>query len=125
MSKIYLRVKIKSLAEEAKMIRLEEHRQKAYRKRKGLSRPTPEFWSLREHRTIDVRNEARASLLAYAYLRGMAYHRCEHPKSKLDPNILVRASKLAEKYGPRGQIGVLAEMKAWTEATPEECLAAA
>ena len=61
-----LRVKIKSLATEAHIIRAEE------RKAVGDRRQ-----SLHLHRTIDVRREARHALLAYAFLRHMPYRRVE------------------------------------------------
>jgi hypothetical protein len=54
------RVKIKSLACEAKIIRQEESR------RDGWVRG-----SLRLHRISEVRNEQRHTLLAYAYVRGV------------------------------------------------------
>jgi hypothetical protein len=53
-----LKIKIKSLAAEAVIIRQEERRSR------GSTRN-----SLHHHRTRIVRPEARASLLAYAYLR--------------------------------------------------------
>lgn len=56
-----LKVKIKSLAAEARIIRLEE-------RRAGKSNTLRE--QLYRHRTVDVRREQRASLLAYAFLRG-------------------------------------------------------
>lgn len=56
-----LKIKIKSLAEESKIIRLEEQRNKYLRV------------ELHEHRVIDVRRESRASQLAYGYIRGRAY----------------------------------------------------
>jgi len=60
-----LKVKIISLADEARTIRRLEKVQKASRV------------SLREHRVKEVRNEARAAQLAYAFLRGKAYKDCE------------------------------------------------
>lgn len=65
-----LRVKIKSLAVEATIIRKEERRAK-------LRGDRDTFWSLRAHRTYDVRRESRASLLAYGYLRGIEYRKIE------------------------------------------------
>lgn len=93
---IYLKVKIATLAAESKIIRKQERKQvKANRKFKiwlytsmravesNLERltelkaieaarfdPRP---SLHHHRTHEVRKEARASLLAYGFLRGKAY----------------------------------------------------
>ena len=63
---LYLKIKIKSLAVEAKLIRLEE------RKVKGLTKH-----NLSEHRKHVVRPEARATLLAYGFLRGRDYRSIE------------------------------------------------
>ncbi len=56
-----LRVKIKHLACEAKIIRQEEQKYGGQSSARGL---------LRHHRIEAVRNEARSAQLAYAYLRG-------------------------------------------------------
>ena len=61
---IYLKIKIKSLAAEAAIIRQEEHRWH------GLSQAR---YGLHQHRILDVRREARASQLAYGFLRGRDY----------------------------------------------------
>jgi len=66
-----LKIKIKSLAAEAVIIRQEE------RKTSGDTRT-----SLHLHRTFDVRREARASLLAYAFLRSKPLDIVERPKSR-------------------------------------------
>jgi hypothetical protein len=69
------RVKIKSLAEEARIIRREESRQRTNADR-GV---------LHQHRVGIVRREARASLLAYAFSRGVPYSvlECRH-SSEID-----------------------------------------
>ena len=70
-------MKIKSLAAEAGIIRAEERRHR------------DEPWmreSLRRHRTEDVRREQRASLLAYAFLRGRSYAATE-PKPRVPPRM--------------------------------------
>lgn len=85
MSVKYLKVKIKSLAEEAHIIRDEERKaQSNYRHLKGrqgreeaYERHVSTFWGLRNHRTGKVRSEARESLLAYAYIRGQDYRTAE------------------------------------------------
>ncbi len=89
-----LRVKIKSLAEECRMIRLEERRALGrrvasghYTSKRGKTVPTYTFkyrddalrLSLFQHR-MGLRRELRAALLAYAFLRGKAYKTCE-PKT--------------------------------------------
>lgn len=106
MSLRYLKVKIKSLAAEAQIIRKEEHRaQSAYRfssNKQGLeeryTRDFSEFQGLRNHRRVDVRSEARAALVAYGFLRGRKYQSIEKPDEKNPPR-WDRVLRLAEKYG--------------------------
>jgi hypothetical protein len=65
-----LKIKIKSLAEEAKIIRKDE----------GIAYDNNDYAlgnSLHYHRVVIVRREARATLLAYQYLRGKSYESCE------------------------------------------------
>lgn len=84
-----LRVKLKSLAAESKMIRREEL------KTFGLLRE--QLW---QHRIKAVRNEARSTNIAYALVRGMPLERIEH-HSETSPNWRsVRA--MLRKYGPAG-----------------------
>lgn len=67
---VQLRVKIKSLAVEARIIRLEEQRAKK-------RHDTALLVSLEQHRKYVVRSEARHSQLAYAFLRGKPYDMVE------------------------------------------------
>lgn len=62
-----MRVKVKSLAEEARIIRREEAR----------ARTSWEVTRLREHRTGVVRRAMREALLAYGFIRGIAYGQME------------------------------------------------
>ena len=101
MSLAYLKVKVKSLAAEARIIR---HDEEVWRHREhDKGRPT--FFGLRAHRTWDVRNEARAAQLAYAFLRGKPYSVTE-PTGKdnggrrSNPTDWARVTKIAAKYGP-------------------------
>jgi hypothetical protein len=88
----YIKVKIKSLAAEAKIIRREESKARTHgnrRLRMGLA----------DHRRGIVRTEARHALLAYGFLRGRPYKSMEakcHPGSAPDFK-KVRTS--IEKYG--------------------------
>jgi len=86
-----LRVKIKSLAEEAKIIRKEEGKT---------------FGQLREelylHRIGIVRNEARHAHLAYGFIRGRTYEQMEaNAKSAPDWD---HVKRLVKKYGPKEEI---------------------
>jgi hypothetical protein len=71
----YIKVKILSLAAEAKIIRKQEQKARAHGNRSlriGLA----------DHRRGIVRHEARHAQLAYGFLRGMAYKKMEakcHP----------------------------------------------
>lgn len=87
----FLKVKIKSLAEEARIIRLEE--KKAF--------PNEKREQLYQHRVYDVRQESRAALLAYAYLRGRDLLQIE-PNSKESwqrHKVYKRAHKIVKKFG--------------------------
>lgn len=81
----FLRVKIKSLAEEAKIIKLEEKRNKKAREQLYL------------HRINVVRTEARATLLAYGFLKKKPYRLLES-KGTIQPSILSRVIKMLDKY---------------------------
>jgi len=95
----YLKVKVKSLAEEARIIRREECRLK--------SRPVPKRpagWEgtlsgLHSHRTQNVREEARATHLAYGFLRGRS-------RSQIEGGALTepswdRVEAMVKRYGWR------------------------
>lgn len=84
-----LRVKIKSLAEEARIIRKEEQRTRG---------PLREEIYL--HRIRDVRSEARSAQLAYGFIRGRTLEQMES-KSRTKPN-WKRVRDLCKKYGAYG-----------------------
>lgn len=88
-----LKVKIKSLAAEAAIIRTEERRALA-----GGAKYRDErlFVSLRQHRVSDVRKEQRSSMIAYAFLRGKPYKTTE--KKVTTPVDVERVRKLIEKF---------------------------
>lgn len=86
----YLKVKLKSLAAEAKIIRAEEKKAKKYRDRKLLS-------GLESHRKDVVRSAARHTLLAYAFIRGVPYKKVE-AKCEKAPD-LKRIMVMVQKYG--------------------------
>lgn len=95
-----LRVRVKELSQEAKFIRHEE--QKAKPKRILADDYSEEFWKLRFHRTIDVRNAARAAHLAYAFLRGVPYRRVEkttYTTEFLMYDIKKEVKRLVAKFG--------------------------
>lgn len=99
----HLKVKIKSLAAEASIIRFEERRSRDSHKRMKLA----------EHRRGIVRREARHSLLAYGFLRGRAYASmeptCHTPPSWEAVKRIVNSFggyKASERFDN--------ELKAWT-----------
>jgi len=104
---IELKVKLKSLAEEARIIRKEELKLKVERK----------FYKLNElhiHRVQHIRPIARATHLAYGLIRGLGYHQIERT-SKSQPNWgKVRA--MVEKYSELDERKANLEMlKLWEE----------
>jgi hypothetical protein len=96
MSVRFLKVKVKSLAAEARIIRLEEGRSR------GELRS-----QLRFHRREDVRGEQRATQIAYGYLRGISYARIE-PNPKSQP-AWDRVRAMVKKYGTSEHVEKLTE----------------
>ena len=86
--KTYLKIKIKTLAAEARIIRAEEHKWPG---------PSTMRNNLHHHRVISVRHEARASLLAYGFLRGHTYQRME--KTSHTKPYWKRIESIAERFG--------------------------
>jgi len=95
----YLKIKIKSLAVEAQIIRKEEQK---FKKRRGET-CREIFWGLRNHRTQDVRSESRSALIAYGFLKGKSYASIEPPgtgkKGRRPQPDWVRINQLIVKYG--------------------------
>ena len=104
----YIKVKILSLAAEAKIIRKQEQKARAHGNRYlriGLA----------EHRRGTVRHEARHAQLAYGFLRGMPYKKMEakcHPgcepdfskvKSSIERYVCTRR-QLGEHVGDYGMM---------------------
>lgn len=110
---VYLKIKIKSLADEARTIRLEEKRWPG---------KSPERQGLYEHRILDVRKEARSAQLAYGYLRGRLYKQLEnHTRKPID---FKRVIDLAAKYGPEKSKDALAnQVKAWAAKEEQKMVA--
>jgi hypothetical protein len=104
---IELKIKICSMASEAKIIRQMERHQKARarktreRGREGWQENSDAALSVYEkihrHRVYDVRKETRCSLLAYGFLRGKSYKSMEQT-CKIKPN-WDRVEQIATKFG--------------------------
>lgn len=78
---IQLKVKVSTLAAEARIIRNLERARKRQRRRTTFGKPffpvDPTLLDLQLHRRVVVRKKARASLLAYGFLRGRPYRTME------------------------------------------------
>ena len=121
-----LRVKIRSLAAEATIIRQEEVRAK--RQRREMPEKYNEarvalhnrFWSLRGHR-YGLSYDARVALLAYGFLRGRPYRRIECrvlPTNQLSSEAIREIFATVHRFG-RAEI-TLPEIEAWLkEPMPE------
>ena len=83
---IHLRIKIKSLAAEAAIIRAEA------RKTTGMVK-----WGLNHHRKTVVREYARENLLAYGAIKGIPYEAIEK-QARIEPDFS-RISHIAERFG--------------------------
>ncbi len=115
MSIIFLKVKVKSLAAEARIIRREEQRCKA----RPADKPgrTELLLQLKAHRRDTVRREARHSLLAMGYLRGRAYRAMERT-CRQDPS-WSEVERMVQKYGPPAHN---ASFKDWRKNEQKESL---
>lgn len=101
----FLRVKIKSLAAEAKIIRREEAKYRPQVSENGI------YESLHNHRTYDVRNEARSAQLAYGLLRGIEYSRIE--SKCYDPPNESRIRDNVVRFGIVTKDAALKRVKDW------------
>lgn len=88
----YLRVKLKSLAAEAKIIRLEEQRANQH---KDYELQT----SLHLHRAGVVRSQSRHTLLAYQFLRGVPYAAVEGKVREGNLPSVLAIANMVRKYG--------------------------
>ena|SRR5260221_13365701 len=108
----YLKIKVVSLAAEARLIRKDEHKQlKWARFCKNFSTNTNAlkhsdyhyrvFFGLQQHRKLDVRSESRHSNIAYGFLKGRKYSQIEkvqHNKNTNPPS-WDRVWNLVRKFG--------------------------
>ena len=107
--KEYVKVKAKCLAEEARIIRLEEKRAKARKK-------TDLLQGLREHRVQLVRRVARSTLLAYGFLRGTPYKRIEESHREGNEPDWDSVEKMVLRYGVEDRRVLKQRFLAWREA---------
>lgn len=95
---IELKIKACSLAAEAVIIkRLEKRAKRAWQRRRTNEKARDAFWLLRHHRTEDVRDAARSTHLARAFIKGVQYSHVEcFAYSKPD---FEAVEKMAVRYG--------------------------
>ena len=88
---IELKIKVKHLAEEARIIRAEEQ------KLHGM-----EKWKLQHHRKTTVRDAARRTQVAYQMLRGRDWKSCARltASGELAPEDRKEVDRMIAKYGP-------------------------
>lgn len=121
-TRLYLKIKIKSLAEEARIIRKEENKQRELRKNPVYpreKRAETYFWGLRAHRHNDVGIEQRATLLAYGFLNGKSYAQIEGNSFRTEP-AWDRVRAMIRKYGDRSNWYTdadLTELEKWIAAS--------
>lgn len=108
---IKLKIKAKSLAEEARIIRKEEHKLKELPFSKRSEVLKYQFGGeythcflddIKFHRRWHVRNEARATQLAIAYIKGKAYSSIEKVctnSTMRDFYIVPKVLKMVQTYG--------------------------
>lgn len=105
----YLKVKIKTLMDEAHHIR------KEMTKFMGC---TSTYRKLHLHRVTEVRKEARATLIAYGFLNGLPYSAIEHASYE-EPN-WSRVRKMIVKYGEAGEAEErLVSFESWRKTTQD------
>jgi hypothetical protein len=90
--KLALKVKVKHLAEESRIIRKEE--QKNY----GDTRE----W-LYIHRIIGVRPECRATHIAYAFAKGTELKRVERYPEEIPATVWARVTKMVSLYSDKSK----------------------
>jgi hypothetical protein len=111
MSKVYLKIKIKSLSEEARIIRCEEKKYTVHGRFKNHEKRSELNFGLHDHRVRVVKSALRSSFLAYAFIRGKSRVSVEH-KCFVDPDF-GEIGRLSYKYG-RSTLGVY-DKTAFTE----------
>jgi hypothetical protein len=105
---IHLKVKVSSLAAEARIIRNLE--------KKFKRGDHPVRVSLSDHRRGVVRYEARHSHLAYGFLRNRSYATME-AKARVKPD-WNKVAKMVERYGDGDKRELMQRFEAWRVAEP-------
>lgn len=94
-----LRIKALSLMVEAKLIRNEEHRQKAMARHYAIPDPILQR-EMQLHRTRELRQHSRLTHLARGFIKGMALNKMEqYPKNLLTGDDWGKIIAMVRKYG--------------------------
>lgn len=106
--RVMLKIKIKSLAAESKMIRREELKEKEANRAHRMHTEQPTSYvadSMREelyrHRVDVVRPHCRLAHLAYGLIRGKTRQQMEAKSPDLSDNDKKQIKEMIRKYGPR------------------------
>lgn len=122
--KTYLKIKIKSLAAEAKIIKQEERKWKEVPfYNENVKSTHPLYFGLHQHRIEVVRKECRSAIIAYGYLRGRAYKQIEN-KSHILPDYerivtIIRHfsyNSFPDLHVPAKKQEAIEKIKTWTNA---------
>ena len=115
---IQLKIKIKSLAAESRIIRTEELKCRKNARSCGEAYPqqrdkaSTTRTSLHEHRTGTVRSEARYSQLAYGFLKDMPYRQMElYTRNEPDWDLIYN---IAKRFRP-GSNSISKDFAEWSE----------
>lgn len=109
---VFLKIKLKSLAYEARTIRREERKMlKQCRWARTAEQIATRHMvvvdldreKMHNHRTAIVRVEARATHIAYAFLRGRTFAQVEGYKehTAVPPHVISKARSMLDRYGSR------------------------
>ena len=116
---VELKIKTKSLASEAKIIRKEERKHLANARwrrdrQKDSGKSYGTYNLLNIHRTRDVREEARATFLARAFIKGQSRDMVEivamEQGNALHDRLMLKATGMVNRYGNGKKV---AEFEAW------------
>lgn len=110
--RLFLKIKLKNLVDEARMIQGHENRLKVFVQWNkdrpdvaDISHAETLIHQMAAHRRTDIRDETRATLLAYGFIRGRKYEQIERPG--YEPTHVVkkrieRVAKMVHKYSTMG-----------------------
>lgn len=122
---IPLKIKLLNLGAEGRIIKGEErkiikHMNNCPRDERGMVwfyEHNARYWEIKNHRKDTVSSEARDTLLAYGFLRGLTYKKIEN-KRYSDPN-WGNIERMILKYGKDGQQKLKQRFEQWKQEAGE------